>query len=71
MALNDIENANGPIEIFPKSHNQNEYQRLNSYKSIEDVVNLPKNNINYSGKKLVGNAGSLLLNSDLYIEPQV
>ena len=53
--FNDIENTN-ILEIFPKSHNQNEYQRLNSYKSIEDVVNLPKNNINYSGKKLVGNA---------------
>ena len=67
LFLNDIEDVNGPIEIFPKSHKQNEAQRLNSYKSVEDVVNLPGNIINYTGKKLVGNAGSLLIfNSDLY-----
>lgn len=67
LFLNDIENINGPIEIFPKSHIKNEHQRLKSYNAIEDVNNLPKNNINYIGKKLVGNAGSLLIfNSDLY-----
>ena len=67
LFLNDIEDANGPIEIFPKSHIQNKNQRIKSYNSIKDVVNLPENNINYTGKKLVGNAGSLLIfNSDLY-----
>ena len=67
LFLNDIQVSNGPIEIFPKSHKENEIQRLRSYNHIKDVVNLPKNNINYIGKKMIGAAGSLLIfNSDLY-----
>ena len=67
LFLNDIQDSNGPIEIFPKSHTENETQRVRSYNDIKEVVNLPKNNVNYIGKKMIGNAGSLLIfNSDLY-----
>ena len=65
--LNDVDESNGPIEIFPKSHIENKITRLKNYKDAKRFDNRANRIDKLIGKKIKANSGSILIfDSDLF-----
>ena len=65
--LNDVDENNGPIEIFPKSHIENKITRIKSYKDAKRFDNRANRIDKLIGKKIKANSGSILIfDSDVF-----
>ena len=64
--VNDVDEFNGPIELYLKSHLVNKEKRKNCYKELKEVDNCYKGE-DFETVKIKGKAGSILIfDSDLY-----
>ena len=64
--VNDVDEFNGPIELYLKSHLVNKEKRKNCYRELKEIDNCYKGE-DFETVKIKGKAGSILIfDSDLY-----